>query len=306
MDTFLECAHWALGLGILLANVAVVHGVRLEHESNPPDIKLKGHRILVIALAFEAAFGFLLFWDDTATTVRQKAQVSAAQTTAAQAVLQAGRLGVKVDTLPRFVDEKEREINGDISTFRQSAQSARDEISSAMAKLQTDEASLSKQTRAAASTLAASKDMASQLRSELNQERQLRTQVAKILAPWTISDAQLGIMANVLKQYAGQKWEVTPYWEMKQSLDLANRIYAALDRAGWIYLHPQQSTWLMGGITGVLIYSDPQASLRTRAAAAALAKALNDAGIQAETRDKGASAHPDETVTLSVGSKPQP
>jgi hypothetical protein len=113
-------------------------------------------------------------------------------------------------------------------------------------------------------------------------------------------------MADALAPFAGQKWEVTPYWEMKQSLDLANRIYLVLNKAGWTYLPPKRGTWLMGGIRGVLVSSDPKASARTRAAAAALVKALNGAGIQADTRDKGASAHPDEVVTLSVGSKPLP
>ena len=254
----MELTHYALGLGILLANVAVVHGVRLEHESNPSDVKLRGFRILVLALAFEAAFGFLLFGDDTAITLRQKAEVSAAQATAAQAALQAGRLGVKVDTLPGFVNQKEREISGDIGAFRQFAQSTRNETSAAMETLQTDEAALSKQTRAAARTLAASRHMASQLSSQLSQEAQLRTQVAKILAPWTISDAQVRRMAVALAPFAGQNWEVTPYWEMKQSLGMANRIYAALTGAGWTYVRPTRGTFLMAGLTGVLVFSDPK------------------------------------------------
>lgn len=306
MDRLLEWAHYALGFGILLANVAVVHGVRLEHESNPPDVKLRGFRILVLGLAFEAAFGVLLFGDDTAISLRQKAEVSAAQATAARAVLQAGRLGAKVDTLPRFVDQKEREINGDISAFRQFAQSTRNETSAAMETLQTDEAALSKQTRAAASTLAASRHMASQLKSELSQEAQLRTQVAKIIAPWTISDAQLERVADALAPFAGQQWQAVAYWDNKQSLDLANRIYVALGDARWRYLPLQKWAGLFGGITGVLVYSHPQASPRTRAAAAALVKALNDAGIQAEARDKNAPGHPDDIVILNVGTKPPP
>jgi len=305
-DTVLEIGRFVLGSLLVLANAAVWYGVWLERDSEPPEVQHRGWRILVAGLAAETTLGFILFGVDSAIAARQRAQLSEAQVTAANAVREAGQLGVKIETLPKFVEQREREIDGEISGFKTYAQRIQSETSAATAKLQEGEAALAKQVDAAASSSAASQKVASELKSELAEESQLRAKITAALAPWQISDAQLERIVVALRGFAGQKWEATAYWQMKSSMDLANRIYAALGKAQWVYVKPERGSVLFGGIEGVLVYSHPEASSQTRAAAAALVKALNAAGIEAVAHDKDAPGHPDELITLNVGSKPSP
>jgi hypothetical protein len=73
----LEAVRIALGIGLGLSNVAVWWGVYLERDNFPKDIQDRGWRILVRALAAEAALAFALLAVDTTLGVRQRAQIAA-------------------------------------------------------------------------------------------------------------------------------------------------------------------------------------------------------------------------------------
>lgn len=66
------------GLGILLAvsNVAVWAGVLLENERFSKTTQEKGWRLLLVALAGEAAIGILLLWSDTILAGRQQIEIA--------------------------------------------------------------------------------------------------------------------------------------------------------------------------------------------------------------------------------------
>ena len=134
-DTILEIGRFALGFLLVPANFAVWYGVWLERDSAPPEVQQRGWRILVRGLAAETAIGFLVFALDTSIGIRQANEISAANERAANAVREAGRLGVKVDTLPSFVTQKESEINGQISAFQKFATDQQAQDKAAIAEL---------------------------------------------------------------------------------------------------------------------------------------------------------------------------
>jgi hypothetical protein len=75
----------------------------------------------------------------------------------------------------------------------------------------------------------------------------------------TLSGAQVTAMASSLEPFAGQEWEVTPYWDLKESLALANRMLTMLNLAGWKYAPSKRSGFMLGGIEGVQVYVHPSA-----------------------------------------------
>jgi hypothetical protein len=126
----------------------------------------------------------------------------------------------------------------------------------------------------------------------------------KRLADRELSDAQVATIGGKLNRFPGQEWDITPYWDLKESVAIANRIYAALDLAHWKYVKPAQSSFLLGGVAGVLVYVHPDAAQETKDAANALVASLNREGIIAEERPQNDPGHRSNVIHMSVGTKP--
>jgi hypothetical protein len=124
------------------------------------------------------------------------------------------------------------------------------------------------------------------------------------LADRTLTDARVKLIASKLKQYAGQEYNVTAYWESKESLGFAARINEALQLANWKIVDTDQWRGLMGGVIGVFVGYHPEADERTQQAAKALVTALSLEGIEAEQQVENAKNNPKHNkITVSVGSK---
>ena len=123
------------------------------------------------------------------------------------------------------------------------------------------------------------------------------------LADRKLTDEQISLIGASVKQFAGQQFEVTTYWDIKECLAIANRIYDALQLAEWEYIKPEGARWLMAGISGVQIYGNSKAEDKTKSAAKALADALKVANIDAELRDEN-DPTPNNKIALNVGAKP--
>jgi hypothetical protein len=124
------------------------------------------------------------------------------------------------------------------------------------------------------------------------------------LADRQLTDAQLSRIARKLKSFAGQEFKITAYWDVKESLKIANRIYAALIGAGWTFIPPKSATFLMAGSVGVLVWTHPGASESTKKAAAALISALNQEDTASEPREQNPANPRSDEIELSVGTKP--
>lgn len=145
-------------------------------------------------------------------------------------------------------------------------------------------------------------DIASANERAANAERETARLNAR-LADRTLSDSQLSSLIENLKPFAGQAFQVVPYWGDKESTGIADRITGGLTKAGWVFVKLETYTMLPGGLVGVDVYVHPESDQRIQQAAAALVRTLNEHGIVAELRHKNDPGHPDDKIMLSVGAK---
>jgi hypothetical protein len=123
------------------------------------------------------------------------------------------------------------------------------------------------------------------------------------LADRQLTDAQIKSIAERLKLYSGQQYQVLAYWDSKESAAIAERIHKALETATWTFLPFKEWHALMGGLVGINVWLHPNADEPTKAAAAALVTALLNEGIQAELRLQNPKDTQSNTITLDIGSK---
>jgi hypothetical protein len=126
------------------------------------------------------------------------------------------------------------------------------------------------------------------------------------LAARTLSDEQISAIADRLKQFSSQEFDIVAYWKNPESLGLANRIYDALIKAGWKYDKPTNAEFLLRVETGIDLGFDRRVSLDV---AKALSEALTDANIQVSMDMQSLtgpppSSDPIHKITISVGIKP--
>lgn len=135
--------------------------------------------------------------------------------------------------------------------------------------------------------------------------RALEAQVAleKFRAPRSLSDTQLATLAEKLKAYENQEFDVTTFWDLKEPLSFTNSIYQALTLAGWKYMQPQSRAFLLGGMSGIQVWVHPDADRRTKDAAAALVAALNDDEMAAELRELSPQDPAKNKIRLHIGTK---
>jgi hypothetical protein len=127
----------------------------------------------------------------------------------------------------------------------------------------------------------------------------------KKLAPRLLTTQQVLSLAAQLRPYSGQEFVITPYWDMKESLDLANRIFDVLSSADWKYIKPEKQGFMLGGIEGVQVWVHPSADASTRKAAQELVSALNGVDLHAVLREQNSANPKDNKIGLNVGAKPQ-
>jgi hypothetical protein len=128
----------------------------------------------------------------------------------------------------------------------------------------------------------------------------------KRLAARSLADEQISSIADRLKQFSGQEFDIVTYWKNPESLGLANRLYDALLKAGWKYDKPQNAEFILGVETGIDLMFDRRASLEP-------VKAMDDAlqavdlvvtmDFQSLTAPLPEGA-PVKKITINVGIKP--
>ncbi len=136
---------------------------------------------------------------------------------------------------------------------------------------------------------------------------QARLELSRIqerMADRELTDGQISEIADAIKAFLGQEYDVTPYWDTKESLTIANRISEAMTRGGWKYVPPERSGFMLGGITGVQVWVHPSADEKTRRAADSLLHILNKVGIVAELRMQNSQNPKENRIHLNVGTKP--
>jgi hypothetical protein len=123
------------------------------------------------------------------------------------------------------------------------------------------------------------------------------------LADRTLSDAQLKSIAGKLAEYAGQEYDVTPYWDSPESVGIANRVHFALQMARWKFIPMTSWRALMGGLVGFKIDVHPNADEATLKAALDLTLALRAEGLEAKEEMQNQNSPKSNIISLSIGSK---
>jgi hypothetical protein len=180
-------------------------------------------------------------------------------------------------------------------TAQQEAQRIRDKSDSdkALAALNLEVAQANE--RAANAIKASSKAQAHAAESEL--------ELAKLKAPRSISEEQAEEIANALRKYPSQQFQIATFWDLKEPVELSKRLYAILLKAGWTYAKPEHPGIILGGLEGIHVFANP-ALPGTKAAGDALVTALNGAGLTADSNGKAAPDNLVNLINLNVGTKP--
>jgi hypothetical protein len=158
--------------------------------------------------------------------------------------------------------------------------------------------------KSAESTVAVAKEQAA--KAELG-TAQARLELAKIqerMADRKLTDAQVKNISDAVRPFAGQEFDVTPYWDLPESLTIANRIADALMAGGWKYVAPEKSGFMLGGISGVQVWTHPTADDKIKRAAESLLAALNRENVVSVARTQNPANPPDSKLHLNVGTKP--
>jgi hypothetical protein len=126
------------------------------------------------------------------------------------------------------------------------------------------------------------------------------------LAARSFSSPQAADIAGRLKPFSPLTFQIIPYWDDKESFELANRIDVILENIGWKLENPTRFTMLAGVVAGVVVSVDKRASGNARNAAKELASALTANGVDAKEREEEdpTTNPPSERINMSVGIKP--
>lgn len=135
--------------------------------------------------------------------------------------------------------------------------------------------------------------------AELETER-----LKKELADRTLTDQQVLSIGNKLKEFKGQQYTITAYWDSPESLNIANRIHLALKVvAEWAYSDEGSKGMLLGGIVGVQVWTHPAADESTKRAAKGLVAALDAEGITAVPKEQNPQNPKSNMIAVNVGSR---
>jgi hypothetical protein len=124
------------------------------------------------------------------------------------------------------------------------------------------------------------------------------------LAARTLDKSQAMQVAFPLAKYNGQAFQIVPYWDDSESLNLANQIADALRLVGWQLNNPTAFTMLAGVVAGIKVSVDKGSSARTHNAAKDLVAALKAVGIDANLGQEANNPSPTQQIGVVVGIKP--
>jgi hypothetical protein len=121
------------------------------------------------------------------------------------------------------------------------------------------------------------------------------------LADRTLTDAQLNEVVESLKPFSGQEFDMTPFWDNKESVSIGNRIVFALEKSGWAFIKPEYQRAILGGLVGIKVIVDPTSGAKTKKAADSLVSTLSRQGLA--TMKDTEKLTPHNKVQIEVGTK---
>jgi hypothetical protein len=170
--------------------------------------------------------------------------------------------------------------------------------------LATEQAEASERVANAQRDAAEANARAAEANQKAEEDRVARLKIEQRFADRTLTNEQIAAIAAKLRPFVPQAYEITPYWDMKESMSITNRIYQALVLAGWTQNEPQKGRAMLGGVVGVLVYIHPAAGSKTKDAANSLVSALNADDISSELKQENPTNNPpNDVLGINVGAK---
>ncbi len=156
----------------------------------------------------------------------------------------------------------------------------------------------------ALSDSSAALETSQQARQEADWAKNLAESATAELADRKLTNHQVDVIAEKLKPYHGQEYEVVAYWDSKEAMGIANQVHEALKEANWSFVPLNGYHALFGGIVSIQVWRHPDADEQTTRAADSLVSALRAENLQAELHIQNPTNNPKHNkITLSVGSK---
>jgi hypothetical protein len=283
--TFAETMEIAFAIGLAITTLMVVIGLIGEYSH---DERWKRHlkvfeMLVLLGVAGEMVMESGAFWYSLRLTSIEESAIASAQQKANEAAAQAANLGVSQQNLRDFVANEEHQNE------------------TAMKELKRTTDQLEKARHDALSAADASQKVLVSINAELKSEKDVRQKFAKMVEPRDITAIQQENIISDLKQFNGQKFTLTTFWDLKEPLAFTNKLYAVLCASGWKYDDSGQKSFLLGGISGIQVFVYPKASKKTQDAANSLVATLKALGLEVVQRVPTGS--PDEELRINIGTK---
>jgi hypothetical protein len=143
---------------------------------------------------------------------------------------------------------------------------------------------------------------ANETETERAKAEALKAQLAleQFKAPRFLTDEQIIRIREKMRPFAGQRFGMVTYWDVKEPSDFTKRIGdGALIAAGWVFV--KKFVVLVGIVTGIEIELSEESDSTAKSAANELVSALAAEGIAATIRYDPAYK---ELIQIQIGMKP--
>jgi hypothetical protein len=229
---------------VLVAIGVIMEGPEIVHEARDAWFQCRGRRVTSRRIApwitLVGALGWLLiaigvagegYWevqvshDDEAITSFDEQKLGDAEKSAATATALAAELGVKVDELPSFVAEKERELAGNVTQFQQYARSVEGQTGNDLRRLKEGTAALNKARDEATTAAKQAEDERAAVEAEMN----------RLKTPRSIVNSDSLIAA--LRPFSGTEYVLQVFLD-QESTEFIKSVARELDAAGWVRKQP--------------------------------------------------------------------
>lgn len=206
----------------------------------------------------------------------------------------------EISTKDGKIQELERELipfrTLAIERYSKADPEAMGKLGEAMALLQRDHSR-------ALTTIASLEEQVRSARTEADSAKASAEKLEQTLAPRVLTDSQLSAVADRLRPFPGQEYQVTTFWKLDEPVAFANRIHKCLVVAGCAFKKPERYGFLLEPMAGIRVYVHPGAAEPTKQAANALVSALNEQEMVVQLRFKNAPNNPDNVININVGTK---
>ena len=126
----------------------------------------------------------------------------------------------------------------------------------------------------------------------------------KFKAPRSIDQHGPQLIISKLSNFSEQEYKITTFWDLKEAFEFSNQLNHALQKAGWKYVpHGEGGAFLLGGISGIQVWTHPNADQHVRDAADALVSTLKELEKNPTLKIQNATTPNDNIIRLNIGTK---